>query len=107
MSAARLYTRLAAGVLAAGLAGPALAGDGAALYKARTCDSCHGENGGRPVMPDYPNLAGQNARYLLRQMIDIRDGHRSNGLSATMRAAVTEVTDEEFAAIAEWLSRQF
>jgi cytochrome c len=107
MSAARLHTRLVAVVLAAGLAGPALAADGAALYKARTCDSCHGENGGRPVTPDYPSLAGQNAKYLLRQMIDIRDGHRSNGLSATMRPVVVGVPDEELAAIAEWLSRQF
>jgi cytochrome c len=110
MSAARRRTRLVACVLAAGLAGlagAALAADGAALYKARICDSCHGENGSRPVTPDYPSLAGQNAKYLLRQMIDIRDGHRNNGLSATMRPVVVGVSDEEFAAIAEWLSQQF
>lgn len=101
-------TCLLAGAVAVVLAGPpALAADGASLYKARNCDSCHGENGSRPVTPDYPSLAGQNAPYLLRQMIDIRDGHRSNGLSATMRPVVAEVPDEELAAIAEWLSRQF
>jgi cytochrome c553 len=51
-------------------------------------------------------LGGQNARYLLRQMIDIRDGTRTNALAATMRASVGKVSDEDFAIIAEWLSRK-
>jgi cytochrome c553 len=51
-------------------------------------------------------LGGQNARYLLRQMIDIRDGARTNALTTTMRTAVSEVSDEHFAIIADWLSRK-
>jgi cytochrome c len=92
---------------------PGLAADGAeserggALYKQRSCDSCHGEFGSQPIAPEYPILAGQSATYLLRQMIDIRDGHRTNGQSATMREQVQEVSDTEFAAIADWLSRQY
>lgn len=91
------------------LAGTTLAsaGDGGQLYKERACDSCHGEFGSQPIAPEYPLLAGQSATYLLRQMIDIRDGQRTNGQSATMREQVMEVTDEEFATIAEWLSRQY
>jgi cytochrome c553 len=80
--------------------------NGGALYQAHACDSCHGKNGLQPISPDYPMLGGQNARYLLRQMIDIRDGNRTNALAATMRAAVTQVSDEDFAVIAEWLSRK-
>jgi len=87
--------------------GPAVAADGAALYKAKACDSCHGKNGAYPIRADYPVLAGQNANYLLRQMIDIREGKRTNGLAADMRAVVGEVTDEELAAIAAWLAQQF
>lgn len=80
--------------------------DGGTLYQAHACDSCHGKNGLQPISPDYPMLGGQNARYLLRQMIDIRDGSRANALAATMRAAVSTVSDEDFAIIAEWLSRK-
>jgi cytochrome c len=81
--------------------------DGGAIYMASNCQTCHGENGSHPISPDYPVIAGQNARYLLRQMIDIRDGHRTNGLTGTMRPVVAEVTDDEFAAIAEWLALQY
>ncbi len=80
--------------------------NGGALYQARGCISCHGKNGLQPISPDYPMLGGQNARYLLRQMIDIRDGVRTTGLAATMQAAIIKVTDEDFAIIAEWLSRK-
>ncbi len=80
--------------------------DGGGLYKKHACDSCHGKNGQQPISPDYPLLAGQNARYLLRQMVDIRAGTRANGLAATMKAAVGQVSDEDFTVIAEWLSQK-
>lgn len=80
--------------------------DGGDLYQAHACASCHGKNGLQPISPDYPMLGGQNARYLLRQMIDIRDGARTNALAATMRTAVSQVSDEHFAIIADWLSRK-
>ena len=82
------------------------AADGAALYKAKICHSCHGETPNMPIMPVYPKLAGQNAPYLLQQMKDIRDGKRNNGLSVAMKAVVGSVTDEELQAIADWLSTQ-
>jgi cytochrome c len=85
----------------------ATAQDGAALYKAKNCHTCHGEAGAYPIGPGYPIIAGQNAEYLLRQMIDIRDGHRANGLSATMKAVVGEVSDEEFRQIAQWLTTNY
>lgn len=100
-------TILAAGLLALTPVGHVAAADGAALYKARICGTCHGANGSHPVVADYPIIAGQNAGYLLRQMIDIRDGRRANGLSSLMQAAVAEVTDEELSVIAEWLSQQY
>jgi cytochrome c len=42
----------------------------------------------------------------VQQMKDIRDGKRNNGLSVAMKAVVGSVTDEEFQAIADWLSTQ-
>jgi cytochrome c len=56
-------------------------------------------------MPLYPKIAGQNAEYAFHQMRDIRDGRRTNSMSAAMRATVTQVKDAEFQAMAEWLSR--
>jgi len=56
------------------------------------------------VLPIYPKLAGQNAPYLLEQMKAIRDGTRTNGLSAAMRPLMSSVPDEEFQSIAEWLA---
>ena len=107
MREANVIQRLALGALVLAPIGASTAGDGATLYKAKACDSCHGENGSHPITADYPVLAGQNASYLLRQMTDIRDGRRANGLAANMKAVVAEVTDEEFAAIADWLAQQF
>ena len=83
-------------------AGSAL--DGAALYKEKICNTCHGENGAHPIMPLYPKINGQNTPYLVEQMKDIRDGRRTNGLTVAMKAVVSSVTDEEFQAIADWLA---
>jgi cytochrome c553 len=41
------------------------------------CANCHGD-GGNSVKPDVPNLAGQNAQYLLDQMRLFMDGRRKN-----------------------------
>jgi len=83
------------------------ADQGAILYKAKICHTCHGEDGTHPVTDDYPVIAGQPTKYLGRQMKDIRDGRRNNGLSQSMQAAVSTVTDEEFELIAEWLASRW
>ena len=80
------------------------AGDGATLYRDRQCHTCHGEDGESPALPLYPRLAGQGAEYLYRQAIDIRDGRRTNGLSAAMRANMARVPDEDLRLIAECLA---
>ena len=84
---------------------PALALDGAALYKDKTCNACHGPTGNKPLLPDYPKIAGQNAKYLERQMLDIKSGARANGNSAAMKGVMHLVNDEEIAAIADYLSK--
>jgi len=81
------------------------AADGKAAFAQKACASCHGEAGNNPL-PGYPKLAGQNEAYLVRQMKDFRSGERSNGLSALMTAYMSNVSDEEIAAIAEYLAAQ-
>ena len=41
--------------------------------KAAACMACHGE-GGNSAVPTFPKLAGQNVRYLVKQMQDIQCG---------------------------------
>lgn len=43
--------------------------------RALLCKSCHGEDG-NSAKPDVPNLAGQNAAYLLEQINRFADGRR-------------------------------
>ena len=92
--------------LVMGVAGNAAAADGAELYKAKLCHTCHGEAGAAPIMPVYPKLHGQNPAYSVQQIKDIRDGKRTNGMTAAMKAIVASVTDEEAQAISEYLAKQ-
>jgi len=51
--------------------------DGKAMYE-KECIECHKANGEGVKEKFYPVLAGQHYKYLLRQMTEIRDGHRRN-----------------------------
>ena len=51
--------------------------DGKAMYE-KECIECHLKNGEGVKDKFYPVLAGQHYKYLLRQMTEIRDGHRRN-----------------------------
>ncbi len=79
---------------------------GRTYYSQRFCIGCHGPAGKAPVTEDYPVLAGQSAKYLIRQFKDIRSGARKNGITATMSALVQNVSDEEITAIAAYLTAQ-
>ena len=77
--------------------------NGAILYKQFQCHICHGEGGRRSVEEGYPVIAGQNKNYLIRQLIDIRDGVRDNGQTRLMRPLIADMTDADAAAIADYL----
>ena len=80
--------------------------EGRVIYENKFCIGCHGPEGKQPAQSIYPVLAGQNREYLVRQFKDIRDGARSNSVTAIMRSIVQEVTDEEIEKIANYLSSQ-
>ena len=92
-----------AAVLAITMSGAAWA-DGAALYAQKTCLACHGKDAKTPLMPEYPKIAGQNARYLERQMLDIKSGARANGNSAAMQGVMGIVTEADIKELAEYIS---
>ena len=86
------------------MSGYAVAADGAALYKEKTCIACHGPEGREPVMNSYPKLAGQNEQYLVSQMQIIKSGLRNNSHTVAMKNIMHLVSAEEMTAIAKWLS---
>lgn len=67
-----------------GAALPAMAGGDATAGQASAaiCAACHGQDGATGLDPTYPNLAGQNEKYLLAQLRMIRDGDRNIPLMA-------------------------
>ena len=60
------------------------------------CAGCHGENG-TAVLADYPNLTGQNQRYLANSLRAYQTGERQN---SAMRAMVGTLTDAEIEELA-------
>ena len=93
-------------IAAALVASPVIAApDGAKLSSEKTCNACHGPKGDKPLMPNYPKIAGQNAAYTEQQMKDIKSGARNNGQTAAMKGVMHLVNDEEIKAIAEYLAK--
>ena len=101
----KLLPVVAVTVFAALICGTAFAGDGAKLYAEKTCTACHGADGKKPLMPDYPKIAGQNVKYIEKQMTDIKSGARSNGNSAAMKGVMVIVSDAEIKDIAAYVSK--
>ena len=45
--------------------------------QALVCAACHGQDGASGIAPNYPNLAGQNEKYLFNQLQMIASGERA------------------------------
>ena len=99
MRASSLFV-VAAGFLLCGAA----QADGAKLFQEKTCWSCHGKDGKKTILPAYPKIAGQNAAYAERQMLDIKSGTRANGNSAAMKAVMDLVTEDEIKELAAYIA---
>ena len=85
----------------AALASSVQAGDVAAgKAKAATCAGCHGANG-IGIMDTYPNLAGQKAGYLVKQLKAFKDGSRKDPIMGSM---AKPLSDTDIANIAAYYS---
>lgn len=100
-----LSSLLLALTLAVSVSGVANAADGAKLFAEKTCTACHGKDGTKPLMPDYPKIAGQNKAYAEKQMTDIKSGTRNNGNSAAMKGVMVLVSDAEIKDLADYISK--
>jgi cytochrome c553 len=85
------------------LAAPAAAQDLAAgAKKAEPCFACHGMNG-NSVVPQFPTLAGQTARYIYLQLRDYQEDRRRDPV---MQPLAKSLTREDIFDIAAFFSTQ-
>lgn len=75
---------------------------GKELYE-KQCLECHGKNGEGDKAKFYPVIAGQHYKYLLRQMTEIRDGHRRNA-NPDMVKVIKPYTNDQLVAISAYQS---
>ena len=75
---------------------------GKELYE-KQCLECHGKNGEGVKDKFYPVIAGQHYKYLLRQMTEIRDGHRRNA-NPDMVKVIKPYTNDQLVAISAYQS---
>ncbi len=89
--------------LALGFVNLALAGDAAAgKDKTLVCSACHGADG-NSLAGAFPKLAGQNEKYLLKQLNDIKSGTRP---VPTMAGQLDSMSDDDMANIAAYYASQ-
>jgi cytochrome c553 len=76
---------------------------GQKIYEA-DCVSCHGQGGQGDAAQFYPRLNGQHYKYMLHEMIQIRNGMRGNS-NPRMVEVVKTLNDADLEAAADYLSR--
>ncbi len=69
----------------------------AGQQKSLTCAACHGVDG-NSMNPEWPSLAGQNARYQVAQLLAYQTGSRQNVLMSGMAMGLTEQDMADLAA---------
>lgn len=70
--------------------------------KSALCGSCHGVDG-NSLMAMNPKLAGQSARYMVKQLKEFKSGARESAIMASM---VLSLSDQDMEDIAAWYSSQ-
>lgn len=74
---------------------------GMAMFTDFGCADCHGAAQANVLTP---HLTAQHAAYLEKQMLDFREGNRTNDPDGAMQAAMTNVSDAEIAELAAYLA---
>jgi cytochrome c553 len=64
--------------------------------KSTTCAACHGAEGAS-VNPEWPNLAGQHATYIVQQLVAFKGGDRQNVLMSSQAMGLTEADMRDLA----------
>ena len=102
----RVFGGIALAVAAGMVSTAAMARGNAVAGQAKAkavCAACHGENGDKPLQPEYPVLAGQHADYLAKSLRDYKTGARKN---AIMGAQAQGLSLQEIQDVAAWFASQ-
>lgn len=70
--------------------------------KAALCSACHGEQG-NSVNPEWPNLAGQHASYLVKELQDYKVGKTRS--APTMAAIVAGLDEQDMLVLAQYYAQ--
>lgn len=70
--------------------------------KAVVCAACHGQQG-VSLTPEWPNLAGQNAKYTVKQLKDIKEG--KSRVAPTMIAMVANLNEQDMDDLAAFYAK--
>lgn len=83
-------------------AGKAIYDDGNTASGVPACAGCH--QPGAVGNERFPRLAGQHAPYTAAQMSAFKTGARTNDRAKVMRAVAERMTEQEIAAVAEYMA---
>jgi cytochrome c553 len=93
-----------------GAADPSLAELGEQIYRGgnpatgvAACSGCHGPAGSGLGAAKFPRISGQHAQYTEQTLKHFRDGVRANDPNSMMRGVAARMTDEEIAAVAQYI----
>ena len=93
-----------------GTTDPALAELGGRIYRGgnpqngvAACTGCHGPAGTGLSAAKFPRLAGQHAQYVDQTLKYFRDSVRANDQNGMMRGVAARMTDQEIAAVAQYV----
>lgn len=84
-------------------AGQAIYRGGIAAKGVPACAGCHAPNGAG-IPAQYPRLAGQYAEYSAAQLKAFRAGERANDANRMMRTIAAKLSDQEIAAVSEYVA---
>ncbi|MDG1731498.1 MAG: c-type cytochrome [Thalassotalea sp.] len=68
------------------------------------CIACHGSEGKGAALAGFPTVNSQNLDYLKTQLNKFRDGSRHNDMNSMMTTIASKLTDDDIAAVAEYMS---
>lgn len=71
--------------------------------KITVCLACHGTSGNDNLLPGVPSIGGQHQAYLLKQMIEIKDGSREIAL---MTGMLNTLNEQDMADVAAYYAAQ-
>lgn len=69
------------------------------------CAACHAEDGNSGIAM-YPRLASQDAHYMVRETLLIKEGKRTTGAAVSMTPLIQELSDADIRSVAAYFQAQ-